>query len=101
MYSVSENGEGAVGFDFDDAAGTGGGVVERGMVGQAAVYALFELGLNFFVAGRGRTAGEIGRGADNGASQLLEQFLAKSEMGYAHTDGVVGSWEVGSEGYGE
>ena len=98
---VAEGKEGAVGLEADDAAGGCGWVVERGVVGKAAVYALLQCRVDVGIGGGGGMAGEVGGGTDEGAAEVVEQLLAEGELGYAHTDGAVGGGEVVGDGDGE
>ena len=98
---VAEGKEGAVGLEADDAAGGCGWVVERGVVGKAAVYALLQCRVDVGIGGGGGVAGEVGGGTDEGAAEVVEQLLAEGELGNAHAYGAVGGREVVGERYGE
>ena len=98
---VAEGKEGAVGLEADDAAGGCGWVVERGVVGKAAVYALLQCRVDVGIGGGGGMAGEVGGGADEGAAEVVEQLLAEGELGNAHAYGAVGGGEVVGDGDGE
>ena len=69
--SGAEGGEGTVGEEFDDAAGASRGMMECRMVGETAVDALHQQGTDIVVTDGGGLPREVGRGADNGFSQLL------------------------------
>ena len=95
---VAEGKEGAVGLEADDAAGGCGWVVERGVVGKAAVYALLQCRVDVGIGGGGGVAGEVGGGTDEGAAEVVEQLLAEGELGNAHAYGAVGGGEVVGDG---
>ena len=64
------------------------------MVGEAEVDTLFQGGVDVGIGGGGRTAREVGGGADQGATKLVKHLLTKSKLGDAYADGAVGGWKV-------
>ena len=87
--------------EFDDAAGCCGWVLERGVVGEAEVDALFQRRVDVGIGGGRGVAGEVGGGADKGAAELAEQLMAEVELGQTYPNGAVGGREVVGDGGGE
>ena len=64
---------------------------------HAAIHRLQQPGADIGEAGRRRLTRQVGRGADDGAAEGLEEGQAEIHARDAHPDGAVGGQEVGRQ----